>query len=302
MNLPGIFIMYTVIILLWRCTMKNITRITTAALILSLMICAMAGCKVEDVIKNGNTDGSAAGSDGGDGGKWVVPDVDPSNTIETLPPVVERDDYEPDEPDFDDEDDGDDVNVTEATTAKKTLGKVTVTNAYKKKIKTRFIGTVTSRIPKVKIEGVDTSKVNKEMKSKVQKAAKKNKVDYTYYVGKKYVSIFISVQYDEDWEESDHYIYNISRETGKKLDRKGMLKAYGISSSKFNSRAKKAIIKYWKDAKWTKDYKSMYNKAISSKTLNSAIPYVNKKGKLCYFVKGMEIPAGGGVYDNYGPC
>ena len=276
--------------------MKRFTRITAAALILSFMMCAMAGCKVEDILKNGNTEASAASSDNGG---LIIPDVDPDNTIAMLPTVAEYDDYEPDEPDHDDEDE---PSEESAETTKKTAGKATVSDAYKKKIKTTFLGKVTTRYPKVKIEGLDMSKINKEISNKVKKAVKKNKVDYKYYIGKKYISIFIEVQYDEDWEESEHYIFNISRETGKKLDRKGMLKAYGISDSKFSSRVKKAITKYWKDAKWTKDYKTMYNKAISKKTINGATPYVNNKGKLCYFVKDMEIPAGGGIYDHYGTC
>ena len=282
--------------------MKRITRITTVALILSLMMSVMAGCKAEDILKNGNTDPTAENQNG----NWIIPDTDSSNTIATLPTVAERDDYEPDEPDYDDEGLDDTDGTTEATeattTTKKSIGKTTVTDAYKKKIKTKFIGTVTARIPKVKIEGVDTSKINKEMYNKVKKAAKKNEVKYEYYIGKKYVSIFIEVYYDEDWECSEHYIYNISRETGKKLDRKGMLKAYGISDSKFNSRTKKAIKKYWNSAKWMMQYKDMYKKAISDKTVKNATPYVNKKGKLCYFVKSMEIPAGAGWYDTYGPC
>ncbi|MBR6960351.1 MAG: hypothetical protein IKH76_07725 [Clostridiales bacterium] len=185
------------------------------------------------------------------------------------------------------------------------IGKTEVADAYKKTFKTVNLGKVTSSYPKVTIEGVDTSDFNEEMVSKFKKAAKTDKVEYSYYIGNDYVSIFIEVTPDVDWFEYSHYVYNISRVTDKKMSRGEMLKSLNVKSSSFNSKVKKKIKSDWK--KMFGNYsnsilKKLYKKAVSKKKLNKAVPYVNKKGELCCFVKDVEMPAGPGFTDIYGPC
>ena len=185
------------------------------------------------------------------------------------------------------------------------IGKTKVMDAFKKSFKTMYYGKVTSSYPKIIIDGVDTSAINNEISKKLKKVSKKNKSEYYYYIGEDYVSILIEVTHDVDWMEYDHYIYNISRVTGKKMSREEMLGSLGVKSSDFNSRVKKQIVKQWETInKYDKTAatKKLYKKAISKKTLNSAIPYANEKGKLCYFIKGMEMPAGAAYVDSYGPC
>ena len=149
---------------------------------------------------------------------------------------------------------------------------------------------------------MDTSAVNKEILNKIKPEAKGNKCSYQYYIGKTYVSIFIELDdsgIDCEW----HRIYNISRKTGKKLSQNEMYKVLGISASKYKSRVKKAIKKMWKKNGWIKGQKKRYNKAISKKTLNKAVLYVNKKGKLSYLVRNMDLGAGSDDgYDVFGTC
>ena len=102
-------------------------------------------------------------------------------------------------------------------------------------------------------------------------------------------------------------VYNISRSSGKKLSKKSMLKTLGISAKKFKSRVKKAVTKYYKkdigySSKAPSYIKRDYKKAVSSKYLNKAIPYVNSKGKVSYMIKLLPIPAGAGAYDHCGTC
>jgi len=182
--------------------------------------------------------------------------------------------------------------------------KVTISDAYKKKHKTEFLGKVTSRYPKVAIEGVDTSALNKEIAKKFRSIAKDGEVDYWYRIGEEAVTIFISYTCDADYYDGGNDVYNISRSTGKKMTRKQMLKVCGISSSKFNSRVKAAIKKQWKEAfRSGADYvKKQFKKATSKKSLNRAMPYLNKKGKLCFLIKGMDSLGGSGYEDACGPC
>lgn len=200
---------------------------------------------------------------------------------------------------------------TSGTTAKpaaKALGKVKVTDAYKSTYTSPEWGKGTSRIPKVTIEGVSTSAVNKEIAKLITKAKKsaKNKgahFKYSYYIGKTYVSIIVS---QPEWNDTGaNYVYNISRKTGKKMSKKQMLKAVGVSSKKFNSRVKKAVEKFWKPYKkmlFNKIQQQEYKKAISSKTIKRAQPYVNSKGKLSF--KLDDLPSyGGASWVNYtGTC
>ena len=89
------------------------------------------------------------------------------------------------------------------------------------------------------------------------------------------------------------------------MSKKQMLKAVGVSSKKFNSRVKKVVEKFWKPYKkmlFNKIQKQEYKKAISSKTINRAQPYVNSKGKLSF--KLDDLPSyGGASWVNYtGTC
>lgn len=227
----------------------------------------------------------------------VIPDPDETDKNEPADPA------EPDETEGADPDKPEETSATApSATAKKGYGKTKVTSAYKKTFKTKYLGKVTSSYPKVSIAGVSTSAVNSQIKKDLASKAKKHKVKYSYRIGKNYVSIIVTVTFDSDWGDNDHFVYNISRGTGKRLSRSEFLKALGIKSSSFESRAKKAIQKYWKKYKYNTMDKKAYAKAYSKSTLKKAIPYVNSKGKLCYLVKSMELPVGGNNYDVTGTC
>ena len=203
--------------------------------------------------------------------------------------------------------------TTSATPTTKPAGKTKVTE-IKKTYKSQLDGsTSTVKIPKVTIEGVNTSSINKELSNTLIKACtitisgKKHYVggNYQYYIGKTYISIIMN----REAYESDPmiFVFNISRKTGKKLNRKGMLKELGISSNKFETRTLKAIKKVWNPmiksgaVKTDKYLKSEYNEAISKKTLKRAVPCVNSKGKICCYIKQLPDARGSDYNDHVEP-
>ena len=306
---------------------KHIAKISAILLILSLTAGIISGCNgngalpvdnPDDYYKENDNDRKNTEDDreifkteddgirvSKDDDDSVIPDTGDDDTTEatnepdaTEPDATEPDDTEPADTEGPDETSG----TSAAAPTEKTYGKTKVTSAYKKTFKTKYLGKVTSSYPKVTIEGVDTSAVNNQIKKDLASNAKKHKVKYIYHIGKNYVSILVTVDFDTDWEENDHFVYNISRETGKKLSRTAFLNALGIKVSSFESRAKKAIQKYWKKYKYNTMDKKAYAKAYSKSTLSKASAYVNNKGKLCYLVKSMELPVGGNYYDVTGTC
>jgi len=191
-----------------------------------------------------------------------------------------------------------------ATPTPKSIGKTSVTDAYKRAFtikKTKY----TTKYPKVTIKGVSTSAVNKEIANKFGPIAKKNEsvVKYSYYVGKNYVSIFITVNLDAGMDGSNYYVYNVSRETGKKLSKAEMLKLLNMKDSAFKSKVTTAVKKWWStnvpNYKSDKKAKEQYNKAIAAKSINSAVLYVNSKGKKCYLLRQMKAPTQMGTNDIY---
>ncbi|MCR5340242.1 MAG: hypothetical protein K6E60_02740 [Saccharofermentans sp.] len=191
-----------------------------------------------------------------------------------------------------------------ATPTPKPIGKTTVTNAYSRSFKVgkdKF----TTKYPKVTIKGVSTSAINKEIANKFGPIAKKNDsvVKYSYYVGKKYVSIFVTVNLDAGKDGNNYYVYNVSRVTGKKMNKAEMLKMLSIKDSSFKSKVASGIKKWWTtnvpDYKKNKSSKDMYNKAVASKSINSAVPFVNSKGKKCFLLRQMKAPTQAGINDIY---
>ncbi len=229
-------------------------------------------------------------------GTTAVPDAETTEEAETTEPADTTASAESSE--------------TSAKPTAKALGKVKVTDAYKKAYgKNQFGKKASVRIPKITISGVDTKKLNKEIYNYCKKnAGNYCSCSYGYYIGKTYVSLFIKLQEEHDSSPAWYYrVYNISRSNGKKLSRKQMLKILKLSDKKFNSRVKKGITKYYKKmigytSKAPSNVKRDYKKATSSKYLNKAIPYLNSKGKVCYMIRDLPIPAGAGSYDHCGTC
>lgn len=192
-----------------------------------------------------------------------------------------------------------------ATPTPKSIGKTTVTNAYSRTFSIKKQGKFTTKYPKVTIKGVSTSAINKEIADKFGPIAKKNDsvVKYSYYVGKNYVSIFVTVNLDAGKDGSNYYVYNVSRETGKKLSKAEMLKCLNMKDSAFKSKVTAAVKKWWNsnipNYKSDKTSKEQYKKAIAAKSINSAVPYVNSKGKKCYLLRQMKAPTQMGTNDIY---
>ena len=188
--------------------------------------------------------------------------------------------------------------TTSETTAKPTpkpIGKTTVTNAYSRTFKVSN-QKYTTKYPKITIKGVSTTAINKEIANKFGPIAKKNAsvVKYSYYIGKKYASIFVTVNLDAGKDGCEYYVYNVSRETGKKLTKKQMLNLLGMKESAFKSKVTNGITNWWK--KNIKNYKTdktantQYKTAIGTKSVNSALPFVNSKGKKCFLLRQMKAP------------
>ena len=185
----------------------------------------------------------------------------------------------------------------------KTSGKVKVTDAYKKTYAKNIWGMkATLKIPKITIPGVDTSKFNKKIyKFCKSKADPESSCTYSYYIGKKYISLIIYRSDEHDMSPTtDSYIYNISTKTGKQMSRSQMLKALNLKSSKFEAKVEKGLRRYWDNMMLQDD--TMLNNQIRNNKLKEAIPYVNSKGKVCFVLKSVMIPAGSGSYDVWGKC
>ena len=193
--------------------------------------------------------------------------------------------------------------TTEQTTTKEPTptpvpaAKTTVNDQYKRSIKVNG-KTLWTHIPQVLIAGVDTDDFNEELLHKFIDIGKKNdsRLYYSYYVGKKAVSLYITVELETgNSSKKNLYVYNCSRTTGKKLSKSEMLKIMGVSSSAFDTKVKNAIKNMWKK-KYGSDNssakKQMEKASLSSSMIKSAIPYVNKDGKKAYLIRQIEVPSG----------
>ncbi len=156
------------------------------------------------------------------------------------------------------------------------------------------------------IANVNTTKVNKEIADKFKPIAKKNnsRVGYTYYVRKYLISVVVFVEKTPGNSKTrDYYVYNVSRINGKKLTRAQVLKSLGMKETTFNTKVKASLQNYWKD-NFKKDTsaekKEMEKKSYTTKSLNSAMPYMNSNGKISYVLRQVETP--NGKVDIYGTC
>lgn len=203
----------------------------------------------------------------------------------------------------------DKTSETSATTTTENSGLATVSvyNAYKRTFK-KGGKSYTTRYPKIMISGVSTTKVNKAIADRFKSIAKKNdsKVNYSYYVRKYLISVVVSIEVKAgDTSDVRYFVYNVSRINGKELTRAQVLKSLGMKESTFNSKVKAGIQKMWK-SKYSKDTsaakKTMEKNSLTTKTLNSAMPYLNKNGKISYLVRRVEVPSTVGHVDLYGVC
>ena len=193
---------------------------------------------------------------------------------------------------------------TSDTTSNSGLATVSIYNAYKRTFK-KGKKSYKTQYPKIMVANVNTSKVNKEIADKFKPIAKKNnsRVGYTYYVRKYLISVVVFVEKTPGNSKTrDYYVYNVSRINGKKLTRAQVLKSLSMSDNTFNIKVKAGIQNMWKT-----DYKKdtsakkeeLEKKSLTTRTYNSAMPYMNSNGKICYRVR-VDIP--GGYKDILGVC
>ena len=179
------------------------------------------------------------------------------------------------------------------TTAGSSLRKVTVSNAYRRTFKSGK-KTYTTQYPKITVEGLNTTKVNKEIADTFKSIVKKNKsrVYYSYYVRKYLISVVVTVEVEAGNKDNrNYYVYNVSRINGKKLTRAQVLQSLGYKSSTFDAKVKAGVKKMWKKYKTdTAAAKKMYNNSLDSKKITTAMPYMNADGKVCYLLRQIEVP------------
>lgn len=182
---------------------------------------------------------------------------------------------------------------SETTAAGSSLRKVTVSNAYRRSFKSGK-KTYTTQYPKITVDGLNTSKVNKEIADTFKSIAKKNKsrIYYSYYVRKYLISVVVTVEVEAGNKDNrNYYVYNVSRINGKKLTRAQVLKSLGYKSSTFDAKVKAGVKKMWKNYKTdTAAAKKMYNNSLASKKIVTAMPYLNANGKVCYLLRQIEVP------------
>ena len=192
-----------------------------------------------------------------------------------------------------------------SATASKAAGKTTVSDAYKRSFTIKKKQKFTTKYPKVTIKGVSTSEINKEIADKFAPIAKKDEsvVKYSYFIGDNFVSIFVTVNLDAGKDGSDYYVYNVSRITGEKLNKSEMLDILDMKDSAFKSKVTEGITNWWNtnipSYKEDDSSKELYNKAIAAKSINSAVPFVNSKGKTCFLLRQMKAPTQAGDNDIY---
>ena len=187
---------------------------------------------------------------------------------------------------------------TSQTTAENSgLATVSVYNAYKRSFK-KDKKSYNTQYPKIMVANVNTSKVNKEIADKFKPIAKKNnsRVGYSYYVRKYLISVVVFVEKTPGNSKTrDYYVYNVSRINGKKLTRAQVLKSLGLKEATFNSKVKASLQNYWKDnfkKDTSEEKKDMEKKSYTTKSLNSAMPYMNTNGKISYVIRQVETPNG----------
>jgi predicted small lipoprotein YifL len=182
---------------------------------------------------------------------------------------------------------------SETTAAGSSLRKVTVSNAYRRSFKSGK-KTYTTQYPKITVDGLNTSKVNKEIADTFKSIAKKNtsRIYYSYYVRKYLISVVVTVEVEAGNKDNrNYYVYNVSRINGKKLTRAQVLKSLGYKNSTFDAKVKAGVKKMWKNYKTdTAAAKKMYNNSLASKKIVTAMPYMNANGKVCYLLRQIEVP------------
>lgn len=177
------------------------------------------------------------------------------------------------------------------------LATVSIYNAYKRSFK-KDKKSYNTQYPKIMVANVNTSKVNKVIADKFKPIAKKNnsRVGYTYYVRKYLISVVVFVEKTPGNSKTrDYYVYNVSRINGKQLTRAQVLKSLGLKEATFNSKVKASLQNYWKDnfkKDTSEEKKDMEKKSYTTKSLNSAMPYMNSNGKISYVIRQVETPNG----------
>lgn len=177
------------------------------------------------------------------------------------------------------------------------LATVSIYNAYKRSFK-KNKKSYNTQYPKIMVANVNTSKVNKAIADKFKPIAKKNnsRVGYTYYVRKYLISVVVFVEKTPGNSKTrDYYVYNVSRINGKQLTRAQVLKSLGLKEATFNSKVKASLQNYWKDnfkKDTSEEKKDMEKKSYTTKSLNSAMPYMNSNGKISYVIRQVETPNG----------
>lgn len=140
-------------------------------------------------------------------------------------------------------------------------------------------------IPKLTIEGVDTSEINKiiydENIDDTSEDMGVDSVEYAYWMSGKIITIYLYVW--NEYEQSEYQrIYNIDIETGVPMNDEDVLKTLGIPTDEYYSAVREIYTKLMEESSFDSDWVKQREEAIlSDDNMKYAKPFIGPSGRLC---------------------
>ena len=177
--------------------------------------------------------------------------------------------------------------------------RVRVEDAHYETIRNYFDTEMVNRYPRIIIDGIDTSAVNKKMENEMKRVwtydpdtntykgqvinYRESVADYEYYIYGDTVSIIGEIS-DVDTDYSEYKIYNVSITTGKELSGSDIVSQYGMSDKEFFEIVKKIYKDFGGGGDFASDAEAkkcikMNLKRVSYKYIK---PFFAKDGHLCF--------------------
>lgn len=197
---------------------------------------------------------------------------------------------------------------------------VTDAYTYNGTTKDEFSATISYKIPKININSSDVTKINNEIDEKITSEAKKAvsaindggiwlyKIFYNYYINDNILSVVIEMDFDND--VTGFYVYNIDKNTGKRINNKDIISKKGMTTKQFEEKLINAVknkfvsgygdINDWGATQGTtkNQYQEQYNKTISASNCNADIQmmYLDENGKINVVAKIYSLAGAESYY------
>ncbi len=180
--------------------------------------------------------------------------------------------------------------------------------------------TISYKVPKININSSDVTKINNEIDEKITSEAKKAvsaindggiwlyKIFYNYYINDNILSVVIEMDFDSD--VTGFYVYNIDKNTGKRVNNKDIISKKGMTTKQFEEKLINAVrnkfvsgygnINDWGATQGTtkNQYQEQYNKTISASNCNADIQmmYLDENGKINVVAKIYSLAGAESYY------